>query len=83
MALSNKERVGRVLEALKDGLGPFILREFRTVYSQRGYANEIDAVLATPGYPGLPCPLCLRHGKERAGAPHRARLPQPGQYLLR
>jgi len=54
MALSNRERVGRVLEALKDGLGPFILREFRTVYSQRGYANEIDAVLASPGYPGLP-----------------------------
>ncbi len=54
MALSNRERVGRVLEALRDGLGPFILREFRTVYSQRGYANEIDGVLATPGYPGLP-----------------------------
>jgi len=42
------------LEALKDGLGPFILREFRTVYSQRGYVNEIDTVLATPGYSGLP-----------------------------
>jgi predicted AAA+ superfamily ATPase len=54
MALSNRERVGRVMEALKDGLGPFILREFRTVYSQRGYINEIDAVLATPGYSGLP-----------------------------
>ncbi|MDY6878338.1 MAG: DUF499 domain-containing protein [Chloroflexota bacterium] len=54
MALSNKERVGRVLEALKDGLGPFILREFRTVYSQRGYINEIDNTLASPGYPGLP-----------------------------
>lgn len=54
MTLSNRERVGRILEALKDGLAPFILREFRTVYSQRGYANEIDGVLATPGYPGLP-----------------------------
>ena len=54
MALSNRECVGRVLEALKDGLGPFILREFRTVYSQQGYANEIDATLASPGYPGLP-----------------------------
>jgi hypothetical protein len=42
------------MEALKDGLGPFILREFRTVYSQRGYVNEIDNTLATPGYPGLP-----------------------------
>ena len=54
MALSNRERIGRVLEALKGGLGPFILREYRKVYSQRGYANEIDAALATPGYPGLP-----------------------------
>lgn len=54
MAISNKERVGRVLEALKDGLGPYILREFRIVYTERGYANEIDSVLATPGYPGLP-----------------------------
>ena len=48
MALSNRERVGRVLEALKDGLGPFILREFRTVYSQRGYANEIGAGIEAP-----------------------------------
>jgi len=54
MALSNKERVGRVLEALKDGLGPFTLREYRTVYTQKGYVSEIDAVLASPSHPGLP-----------------------------
>jgi uncharacterized protein len=54
MALSNRERVGRVLESLKEGLQPFILREYRTQYTERGYVNEIDATLESPGYPGLP-----------------------------
>jgi predicted AAA+ superfamily ATPase len=53
MALSNTERVGRVLEALKDGLGPFILREYRQVYKNR-YVDIIDATLATGSYGGLP-----------------------------
>ena len=44
--MSNRERVGRVLEALKQGLGPFVLREFRTTYTQNGYLNEMDAALA-------------------------------------
>jgi hypothetical protein len=42
------------LEALKDGLGPFILREYRTIYTPQGYVNEMDSVLASPSYPGLP-----------------------------
>jgi predicted AAA+ superfamily ATPase len=54
MALSNRERVGRILEALREGLAPFILREYRTGYTERGYIDEIDAALASPGYPGLP-----------------------------
>ena len=54
MALSNRERIGRVLEALKEGLVPFILREYRTVYTASGYVNEIDAALSTRSYPGLP-----------------------------
>jgi hypothetical protein len=54
MALSNKERVGHILEALKDGLGPFILREYRTLYTETDYHNEIDTTLASPGSPGLP-----------------------------
>ncbi len=54
MALSNRERVGRVLEALQDGLRPFILREYRTVYTPHGSVNEMDSVLASPSYPGLP-----------------------------
>ncbi len=53
MALSNRERVGRIMQALKDGLAPFIIREYRQTYGQR-YGEEMDAALATPGYPGLP-----------------------------
>lgn len=53
MALSNKERVGRVMDALKSGLAPFILREYRQRYHQQA-VDEIDAVLASPGHPGLP-----------------------------
>jgi hypothetical protein len=54
MALSNRERVGRVLEALKEGLAPFILREYRTAFTERGYVNEMDTALVTASYPGLP-----------------------------
>lgn len=35
MALSNKERVGRGLDALKAGLAPFVIREYRMVYKKR------------------------------------------------
>lgn len=54
MALSNRERVGRVLEALKGGLGPFILREYKNAYSRKGYANAIDLALSSGSHPGLP-----------------------------
>ncbi len=54
MALSNRERVGRILEALKEGLGPFIMREYRQRYTANDYTNEMDMVLSTGAYPGLP-----------------------------
>ncbi len=53
MALSNRERVGRILKALKDGLAPFVMREYRIDYGQRA-VEEIDHTLTTPGAPGLP-----------------------------
>ncbi len=52
MALSNRERVGRILETLKAGLAPFILREYRQRYGERA-VDEIDAALVTPSHPGL------------------------------
>jgi len=54
MALSNRERVGRILEALKQGLGPFIIREYKNIYAQKGYTNEIDLTLSIGSHPGLP-----------------------------
>ena len=35
MAITNHERVGKALELLKAGLGPFIEREFKNVYQGR------------------------------------------------
>jgi len=54
MALSNKERVGRILEILRDGLIPFIIREYRNVYKEKGFVNEMDSALGTNAYAGLP-----------------------------
>ncbi len=49
MALSNRERVGRVLEALTAGLAPYAVREYRMVY-KGDFAREIDAALTTNSY---------------------------------
>ena len=54
MALSNRERIGRILEALKAGLAPFVVREYRQTYSKRKYLNEIEATLTSFSHPGLP-----------------------------
>ena len=35
MAITNYERVGKALELLKSGLGPFAQREFTNVYKDR------------------------------------------------
>lgn len=51
MAITNHERVGKALELLKDGLAPFIDREFKNVYKDKaateaaGYLGE-DRLLA-------------------------------------
>ncbi len=52
MALSNKERVGRVLDILAAGLAPYVVREYRMVY-RNDFLEEIDRKLATNAY-GLP-----------------------------
>lgn len=53
MALSNRERVGRVLETLSVGLRPFVVREYRTVYGGGDFEQMQDA-LGTASFPGLP-----------------------------
>ena len=39
MAISNHERVGKVMELLKGGLGPFVDREFTSVYKDQAAAE--------------------------------------------
>ena len=35
MAITNHERVGKAMELLKSGLGPFVEREFKNAYKDR------------------------------------------------
>ena len=49
MALSNKERVGRVLDSLRVGAAPFVMREYRMVYRNR-WLQEIDSALSTNAF---------------------------------
>jgi predicted AAA+ superfamily ATPase len=50
MATSNRDRVARVMDLLKEGLGPFVLREYKMVYKGGGYVREIDQTLRTGAY---------------------------------
>ncbi|MCB0037543.1 MAG: hypothetical protein KDE51_26110, partial [Anaerolineales bacterium] len=52
MALSNKERVGRVIDRVTEALVPFIIREYRKVHGKR-YMDVIEQTLDTNAY-GLP-----------------------------
>lgn len=53
MAITNKERVGRALDSVREGLLPVVLRDYQAAYKE-GFVREIEAVLA-PNIPdGLP-----------------------------
>jgi len=52
MALSNKERVGRILDLLREGLLPYIFREYQQTYG-REWVDQIDRTLTTYSYDGL------------------------------
>jgi hypothetical protein len=44
MAITNHERVGKALELLKCGLGPFVQREITSIYKERAAAEMIRAL---------------------------------------
>ena len=44
MAKSNRERVGEIMDALKSGLGPYILRQYKFVYKSN-YLQELELAL--------------------------------------
>ena len=39
MAITNHDRVGKAMELLKSGLGPFVEREFKSIYKERAAAE--------------------------------------------
>src|SRR5689334_12303160 len=41
MALTNQERVGKAMELLKDGLGPFVERELENVFKSRAMQEAL------------------------------------------
>jgi len=45
MAITNHERVGKALDLLKDGLGPFLERELKSEYQQRWF-EEVKTTLS-------------------------------------
>ena len=47
MAKSNRERVGDIMDALKTGLGPFVLRQYKLRYRGK-YLQEIELKLYNP-----------------------------------
>jgi len=50
MATTNRDRVARIMDLLKEGLGPFVLREYKMVYKGSGYVRAIDDTLRSAAY---------------------------------
>ncbi|PJF24761.1 MAG: AAA family ATPase, partial [Phototrophicales bacterium] len=56
MAKSNRDRVSEIMDALREGLGPFVLREYKQIYKGARYLQEIELTLNSNIYaaPHLP-----------------------------
>ena len=50
MAKSNRDRVGSVVEALKWGLGPFVLQQYNVHYGQKQFLGVVERTLTTNSY---------------------------------
>ena len=50
MATSNRDRVGRIMDALREGLGPFVVREYKMAFRGSGYIAKIDNNLASSAF---------------------------------
>ncbi|HVC99215.1 MAG TPA: Swt1 family HEPN domain-containing protein, partial [Pirellulales bacterium] len=49
MATSNRDRVGKTLELLGNGLAPFVEREFRAIHGDQWQAAALDGAPKAPG----------------------------------
>ncbi len=45
MAKSNRDRVSEVMDALKDGLGPYVLREYKQYFKGSRYLQDLEQIL--------------------------------------
>ena len=50
MAITNHERVGKALDLLRDGLAPFVEREFTSRYARRRSCRRLSASLSAIGW---------------------------------
>src|ERR1039458_5010254 len=41
MAINNHERVGKAMELVKAGVGPFVAREFKSVYQEKALSEAL------------------------------------------
>lgn len=56
MAKSNRDRIGDVMDALRVGLAPFVLREYKQYHKGKQYLQEVELTLTSTAYssPYLP-----------------------------
>jgi hypothetical protein len=47
---SNRDRVSEVMDALREGLGPFVLREYKQYHKGARYLQEIELMLKSGAY---------------------------------
>ena len=70
MAITNQDRVGKAMDLLKQGLGPFVEREFKNSYGATAL-SEVKRILGAAGIvrhadrplgrKSLDCPAAGRH----------------------
>jgi hypothetical protein len=63
MAKSNRDRVSEVMDALKEGLGPFVLREYKQIHKGARYLQEVELTLNSSGLvkpDGAPVERCVQ-----------------------
>ncbi len=50
MAISNRDRVARVMDLLKEGLGPYVLAEYKMAFKSKGYLQAVSDTLYSDAY---------------------------------
>lgn len=51
MAKSNRDRVGDILDALREALGPYVLQQYTVTYGAKKFMDEVERTLSGGPYP--------------------------------